>query len=146
MLENAPLLLLGYTENHITQYPRPYLQGIDLFNCQKYWESHEAWEIIWREAVDPHRLYYQALIQTAAGLLHYDRHNLYGTNLCINNALQKFRRLPDSFMGLLVPNFTEEISDFVADALVGVPNITTWRGRRAARVLAPHPQIGLQSA
>jgi predicted metal-dependent hydrolase len=120
------------------------LQGIDLFNCQKYWQAHEAWEIIWRLAANPQRLYYQALIQTAAGLLHYDRHNLYGANLCINNALQKFHHLPNLFMGLLIQEFATEISNFVADALIGVPNIATWRERRAAHVLAPHPQICLQ--
>ena len=26
----------------------PYLRGIELFNQHKFWESHEAWEEIWR--------------------------------------------------------------------------------------------------
>ena len=26
---------------------RPYLYGLDLFNCGYYWEAHEAWEELW---------------------------------------------------------------------------------------------------
>lgn len=26
---------------------RPYLYGVDLFNCGYYWEAHEAWEALW---------------------------------------------------------------------------------------------------
>ncbi len=29
---------------------RAYLRGLDLFNAQFYWESHEAWEALWMAA------------------------------------------------------------------------------------------------
>src|ERR1051326_1927978 len=91
---------------HKERYPREYLRGIELFNQGKYWEAHEAWEDIWRVSSGERKLYYQGLIQAAAALLHYDRHNLRGTNLCINNALAKLEALRPVYMSLDLTNFT----------------------------------------
>ena len=41
-------------------------RGADLFNEGAYWESHEAWEQVWRRCVAPSRIFFQALIQLAA--------------------------------------------------------------------------------
>ncbi|GAB3677481.1 hypothetical protein GCM10028792_17920 [Salinisphaera aquimarina] len=49
----------------------PYLYGVDCFNHGFWWESHEAWEPLWRgldsESVQGH--YVQGLIQAANALL-----------------------------------------------------------------------------
>jgi hypothetical protein len=44
-------------------------EGVELFNAREYWESHEAWEDVWREGNEAERLFYQGLIQVAAGLV-----------------------------------------------------------------------------
>jgi len=48
-----------------------YLYGIDLYNNHYYWESHEAWEGLWR-AVKPHsnpHKFTQGLIKLSASIL-----------------------------------------------------------------------------
>ena len=48
-----------------------YLYGIDLYNNHYYWESHEAWEGLWR-AVKPHskpHKFLQGLIKLSASIL-----------------------------------------------------------------------------
>ncbi len=40
--------------------------GISLFNEQKFWEAHEAWEDAWLVEQGASRLFLQALIQLAA--------------------------------------------------------------------------------
>lgn len=48
-------------------------EGVDLFNEERYWESHETLEQIWRSSKGPNRDALQGLILTAAALVHYQR-------------------------------------------------------------------------
>jgi hypothetical protein len=43
------------------------------FNAREFWESHEDWETIWHESVDPERRWIQGLIQVAAAFFHVER-------------------------------------------------------------------------
>jgi len=43
--------------------------GRALFNAHRFFEAHDAWEEVWREAAGPRRIFLQGLIQIAAGLL-----------------------------------------------------------------------------
>jgi predicted metal-dependent hydrolase len=46
---------------------RAFLRGLDLFNYGYYWEAHEAWEALWREAQAPAvKALLQGLIRLAA--------------------------------------------------------------------------------
>lgn len=68
-------------------------EGIELFNQQKYWESHEALEDIWAEdAHDPVRYVYWAVIQVAAACIHYRNQNLIGCQGMIAKAKEKFKK------------------------------------------------------
>lgn len=126
-----------YTDYHREIYPEEYLKGIDLFNIAAYYEAHEAWEDIWREAQSEQRLFYQGLIQAAAALLHYDRHNLRGVNLCMKNALAKLESLPAIFMSLDLALFTQQLREFAGDAL------ENEGGSVSKNVAQPHPIISL---
>ena len=43
-------------------------RGIDLFNQERFFEAHEAWEEIWRSTTPEPRDFFQGLIQAAAAL------------------------------------------------------------------------------
>ena len=68
----------GIEENEIEKWSvenwkdnQEYLYGIDLYNNHYYWESHEAWEGLWR-AVKPHskpHKFLQGLIKLSASVL-----------------------------------------------------------------------------
>jgi uncharacterized protein len=47
---------------------RLFLEGIDLFNRGLFYESHEAWEEIWRSTTPEPRDLFQGLIQVAAAM------------------------------------------------------------------------------
>ena len=58
-------------------------EGAGLFDAGKFWHAHESWEDLWndlkrRAAPIEEILLVQGLIQTAALLLHYERHNEVG--------------------------------------------------------------------
>ena len=53
------------------EFDQRFCYGLDLFNHEFYWESHEAWEALWlpRPPGEPTREFLQGLIQAAAALL-----------------------------------------------------------------------------
>ncbi len=40
--------------------------GVTLFNNGKFWNAHEAWELVWQQHTEDERLFFQGLIQLAA--------------------------------------------------------------------------------
>jgi len=53
-------------------------RGVALFNAGRFWEAHEALEVVWRAAGQPERDCWQGLILAAAALLHRERGNRHG--------------------------------------------------------------------
>jgi uncharacterized protein len=47
---------------------RLFLDGIDLFNQGRFYESHEVWEEIWRSTTPEPRDLFQGLVQVAAAM------------------------------------------------------------------------------
>jgi uncharacterized protein len=48
-------------------------EGIELFNMERFWESHEVLEQIWRGSRGSERDTIQGLILTAAAFVHYQK-------------------------------------------------------------------------
>jgi predicted metal-dependent hydrolase len=74
--------------------------GIFFFNQGRYFEAHEAWEDIWRDARGPLRLFYQGLVQAAVGLHHLNRGNLNGASSQLQKSLSKLEQYPGEFCGM----------------------------------------------
>jgi hypothetical protein len=47
--------------------------GLELFNGERYWESHEALEVAWRKASGPEKEILQGIILLAAALVHLQK-------------------------------------------------------------------------
>lgn len=56
----------------------PLIEGVRLFNRGDYWHAHEQWEQIWLRAREPDATFYKGIIQAAAALVHWQRHNPRG--------------------------------------------------------------------
>ena len=91
-------------------FSKEYLEGIALFNEGKFFEAHEVWESVWLRSQGQSRLYYQALIQTAAARVHVQKGNRVGASNLHRLALEKFSRLPDCMLGLDINDFTARLS------------------------------------
>jgi hypothetical protein len=77
-------------------------RGVALFNGQRYWHAHEAWETLWRAADEEDRDLYQGLIQVAAGLLHLQRRNVRGARNKLGEGLAKLRPYQPAHRGIFV--------------------------------------------
>ncbi len=91
------------------------VEGVELFNCGRYWDAHEVWERDWtRDRKGPDSGFYKGLIQVAAGCLHYTRHNRRG-------AVNKWRSGRDylhpylpSHEGLRLAPLVDAVNGFLA--------------------------------
>lgn len=76
--------------------------GVELFNSQRFFDAHEAWEELWLRAGQPERHFYQGLIQIAAGFVHLQRNEYPGTVRLLQEGVSKLERYPASHHGLLL--------------------------------------------
>jgi hypothetical protein len=64
-------------------------RGVALYNAGRYWDAHEALEVVWRTSGPPERGLLQGLILAAAAMLHRERGNRHGLLTQGRAAVQK---------------------------------------------------------
>ena len=83
-------------------------RGVALYNAGRYWEAHEALEVVWRAARPPERGRWQGLILAAAAMLHRERGNRHGLVTQGGLAVRKLEGPP-------LPGFPVETARFVQE-------------------------------
>jgi hypothetical protein len=99
-------------------------RGVVLFNSGQFWESHEAWEQIWKRHPETSRIFFQGLIQVAAALHQLQRGIFHGVDKHLRNAVWKLRPFQPAFLGLNVQHLVTAIERCHADLDKGrIPEI-----------------------
>ena len=91
-------------------------RGLALFNRGAYWESHEAWERVWRRHTEPNRVFFQGLIQLAAAYHQLGQGIQHGVVVHLNNARAKLEQFRDEFLGLDVSRIVVKIAEGIVEA------------------------------
>ncbi|HEX8169282.1 MAG TPA: DUF309 domain-containing protein [Thermoanaerobaculia bacterium] len=73
------------------------VEGVELFNSEKFWHAHEAWERDWLVAEEPYKRFLQGLIQLAAAYHHVQRGTLRGAVRLFDAALEKLAPYDDGY-------------------------------------------------
>jgi predicted metal-dependent hydrolase len=94
-------------------------EGLALFNRGRFFDCHEAWEVLWKQTEGAERVLVQGLIQAAVALLHVERGNLRGARSVYAKACAKLDPLPSDLMGLALEDFRVALADYFTDVLVG---------------------------
>jgi predicted metal-dependent hydrolase len=113
-----------------------YLEGIELFNRGEYFDAHEVWEDLWQDCPACERRFYQALIQAAVAIYHFERGNFSGTARLARSGKRYMESFRPSYRGLDIDVFWQLVEAYVAGAL----------GRGEATPQTPRPMIVLDSA
>jgi len=90
-------------------------KGVALFNGREHWESHEAWEQVWRRHAEPSRIFFQGLIQLAAAYHQLGRGIYHGTVKHYNNSYYKLKQFPARFLGVDVGALKRRIEQGLAE-------------------------------
>jgi predicted metal-dependent hydrolase len=107
----------------MSELPENFLCGVELFNAGKFFECHEAWEVVWLTADGEEREFLHAMIQAAAALHHFRRGNLKGARSVAERAVEKLRSCPAMMMRLDVPAFRLALNQFLTVADAPPPHI-----------------------
>jgi predicted metal-dependent hydrolase len=75
------------------------IEGIRLFNTQRYFEAHEALEAVWLKATGDRKTFLHGLIQVAAGFHHHTRGNSAGFRSLLEKGNSKLERFGAEFEG-----------------------------------------------
>ncbi len=84
--------------------------GVKLFNAERFFDAHEAWETIWLESRSEEKKFLQGLIQLAAALHHFQRGNLPGAQSLMEEGTSKLRQFGPIHRGL---NLEKLLADLV---------------------------------
>jgi len=85
-------------------------QGIELFNSERYWESHEALEYAWRKAPGSEKEVLQGVILVAAALVHLQRDEDKIALSIIERAYSKLAEKDPEYVGIDIENLRNELS------------------------------------
>lgn len=83
-----------------TTQPAEFLDFIDLFNGEKFFEAHEILESRWRQEQGEARDYYHGLIQIAAAFVHVQKGTPEGGEKLLKTATKYLEKYRPAFMGL----------------------------------------------
>jgi predicted metal-dependent hydrolase len=90
-----------------------YLEGIRLFNAGEFWHAHEQWEACWLAATEPEATFYKGIIQAAAALVHWKKHNQRGLRRNWAKGRPKLVALPPTMQGLNLRALIADMDRFV---------------------------------
>ena len=74
--------------------------GVRLFNQENFFEAHDVWEQVWKNAEGEEKTFYQGLIQAAAALLHVQRGNSVGAISVYLKSRPQLDPVPAVWMGV----------------------------------------------
>lgn len=104
---NLPL----FTDEEVEERRHILLDGIQQFNEGYFFEAHEVWEGLWLQCPWPTRRFLQGLIQVAAALVHFVRHEYPGTVRLLEHAQEKLADFTPRYMGIDVAALVAEVED-----------------------------------
>ena len=91
-------------------YPDELKQGFVLFNQEKYYEAHEAFEIAWRKTQTPDREFYRALLQISGGFFRLNQNRSKAAKKFFSHALKWLSLFPDEHLGVDVSMLKKDLN------------------------------------
>lgn len=103
--------------------PEEFLLGVELFNQGKFFECHEAWEIIWLKATGVEREFLHAMIQSAVALHHVQQGNLKGALSVGQRAIGKLAVTPAVMLRVNTGEFRLSLKEFLTQTEAAFPRV-----------------------
>ena len=91
-----------------------YRRGIQLFNREEFYDAHEVWEDVWREAEGREKKFLQGLIQVAVAFHHHSTGNVTGARSLLGRAGKNLAGYPEEFLGIGVADLLESLTKWQA--------------------------------
>ncbi|NTW49360.1 MAG: DUF309 domain-containing protein [Chlorobiales bacterium] len=96
---------------NIDDHYAAFLKGVEEYNKEFFYESHDTWEEIWHEVRGPDRLFLQGLIHLAVGLFHFSNSNWKGARSQLQKCLNKLEPYEPAYLGLNASHLRQHIEE-----------------------------------
>ena len=98
-----------------TEWDPRFLKGMEEFNQGLFYQCHETLEEIWLEDHGPDRLFYQGIIQVAAGYFKWEQEVLIGAIKLMRAGLEKLAAYGPVHCGVNVDTFMGGVKANLSD-------------------------------
>lgn len=86
-----------------------FLDALNLFNSQKWYEAHDAFEDIWNTLDGDKRQIIQGILQVAVSQFHLSKGNLNGATILLGEGLGRIKNRTDTNLGIDLETFCESL-------------------------------------
>ena len=83
-----------------TSFKKSLQEAIDLFNNQKWYEAHDAFEDIWNDLVGDERQIVQGILQVSVSQFHLNKGNLNGAMILLGEGLGRIKNRVSEDLGI----------------------------------------------
>jgi len=97
--------------------------GVELFNSERYWESHEALEYAWRKASGSEKEVLQGVILVAAALVHLQKDEREVALSVMQRALEKLSGKESVYFEMDIEDLRNELSRMLSASIPMVVKI-----------------------
>jgi len=94
---------------------KEFLEGVEQFNKQEFFDCHETLEHLWMEDRSPERELIQGIIQIAVGYYHYLRGNRVGALKLLTRGLERIKKYDDICLHLNIQRLALDVSSNIED-------------------------------
>ena len=92
-------------EQNTECYQKSLNDALDLFNNQKWYEAHDAFEDIWNTLDGDERQIIQGILQVSVSQFHLSKNNLNGATILLGEGLGRIKSRKDVNIGIDLEHF-----------------------------------------
>jgi len=100
-----------------------YRRGILLFNHGAFFDAHEVWEDVWRDAEGLEKKFLQGLIQVAVAFHHESNGNHAGAHSLLERGCKNLAECPAEFAEISVEGLLGSLAKCREALLLGSPSL-----------------------
>tara|TARA_B100000900_G_C20361029_1_gene626342 strand:+ start:35 stop:406 length:372 start_codon:yes stop_codon:yes gene_type:complete len=92
-----------------------------LFNSQKWYEAHDAFEDIWNELDGDERQIIQGILQVSVSQFHLSKGNINGATILLGEGLGRIKKRSHINLGLDLCSFCDSLDELLNKLHLNVP-------------------------
>ena len=101
------------SEVEIKSFENDFLDALNLFNNQKWYEAHDAFEDIWNTLDGDERQIIQGILQVAVSQFHLSKGNLNGATILLGEGIGRIKPRTNINLGIDLETFCKNLENLL---------------------------------
>ena len=97
----------------IKSFEDDFLNALNLFNNQKWYEAHDAFEDIWNTLNGDERQVIQGILQVSVSQFHLSKGNLNGATILLGEGLGRIKNRTNINLGIDLESFCKRLEELL---------------------------------